>query len=264
MCLPQYQHHQRSGTRETRDSLAWRATAPYKYMLFQTSHQKTTFITNPRWKVSSFAWINNLVEDLSQVHDCSEIELSHQKKEHCFLSMKVTGSFIGIVMVSEKKTHNCQKRRSQFCALRAPLPTLDFSQTTAFGLSHAPSSAAACAGGLCSAAGCVGSADGCVSNCGTALVAASKRRSLFSTQESWPRTHRHQFALLMWLLKRLVAFKLFNHFQRRMRLWLFLSVKGANLRWSMILEACIRALSCVFRSFIIDKVGTSELYLNGV
>lgn len=70
MCLPKYQHHQRSGTRETRDSLPWRATAPYKYMLFRKQPLKTTVITNPRWKVSSFQWINNLVEDLSQVHDC--------------------------------------------------------------------------------------------------------------------------------------------------------------------------------------------------
>ena len=70
MCLPQYQHHQRSGTRETRDSLPWRATAPYKYMFLRKQPLKTTSITNPRWKVSSFQWINNLVEDLSQVQDC--------------------------------------------------------------------------------------------------------------------------------------------------------------------------------------------------
>ena len=154
----------------------------------------------------------------------------------------------------KKSPHNWQKRRSQFCALRAPLPTLDFSQTTTSGLSHAPSSAAAGAGGI-SAAACAGGL--CcrppASNCGTVLVAASKRRSLFSTRESWPKKHRHQFALLCDCWSASFAFKLLNHFQRRMRLWLFLSVEGANLRWSMILEACLRALSCVFGSFIITR-----------
>lgn len=130
----------------------------------------------------------------------------------------------------KKSPHKWQKRRSQFCALRASLPTLDFSQTTASGLSHAPSPAAACVLAAwilapeCRRTAFGGMPKTCrppASNCGTVSedvlqaarqfecevcrrhgrkssvrLAASKRRSLFSTQESWPKKHRHQFALL--------------------------------------------------------------------
>lgn len=190
--------------------------------------------------------------------------------------MKVTGSFIGIVMVSEKK-HITAKRgaasfahwgpHSQHWTSRRPrrlawaMPGAQLRLVLAAGCPRSWCWVQICLC-LCSAAGCVGSADGwplaecethVVSNCGTALVVASKRRSLFSTQESWARPHRHQFALLCDCWRASLPS---NCLTTSNVVWdggCFCRSRARILRISMILEACLRALSCVFRSFIMTR-----------